>query len=76
MKQKVIELSILSLPNVYKVFQVESNASGNAIGAMLSQDSKPIAFFSENLNDAKINIMYMIKNSMLLFKPWRVGDMI
>ena len=26
---------------------------GSAIGAILSQEGKPIAYFSENLNDAK-----------------------
>ena len=53
LKQKVAELPILALPNFNNVFQVECDASGSAIRVVLSQEGKPIAFFSEKLNDAK-----------------------
>ena len=51
LKKKVTEQPVLALPDFNKVFQVDCD--GSAIGAILSQEGKPIAYFSEKLNDAK-----------------------
>ena len=68
LKQKIIEKPILALPYFKKLFEVKCDASGMAIDVVLSQEEKPISYSSENLNDAKKNILHMIKNFMQSYK--------
>jgi hypothetical protein len=53
LKKKITEQPVLVLPDFGKTFQVRCDASGIAIGAILSQDNSPVAYLSEKLNDAK-----------------------
>ena len=53
LKSRIAQYPILTLLDFNKVFTVETDASNLAIGAVLSQDGKLVAFFSEKLNDAK-----------------------
>ena len=53
LKQKVTKQPVLALHDFNKVFQVDCDGSGTAIGDILSQEGRPIAYFNEKLNDAK-----------------------
>lgn len=49
LKQAMSSLPILGLPNFSESFDVTTDASGTAVGAVLAQQGHPIAFFSKKL---------------------------
>ncbi|XP_031276789.1 uncharacterized protein LOC116135233 [Pistacia vera] len=55
LKDKLTNAPLLCFPNFDKAFKIECDASEIGIGAVLMQDSKPIAYFSEKLSGAALN---------------------
>lgn len=53
LKTRVAHQPILTLLDFNKVFTIECDVSGYAIGVVLSQEGKPIDFFGEKLNEVK-----------------------
>ena len=51
-KKLILQGTLISYPNWEKPFIVHTDASNKQIGAVISQDNKPIAFFSRKFNSS------------------------
>jgi hypothetical protein len=53
LKQMVSRETLLNYPDWSKPFDIHTDASDKQLGAVISQDGKPIAFFSRRLSKAQ-----------------------
>ena len=76
LKEKLVNSPILQYPDFSKEFFVTTDASNNAIGAVLSQkknnEDLPVAYASRTLNKAECNYIYSTIEKELLAVAWAV----
>lgn len=69
----------LAMPNFNEPFVIESDASGNGIGVVLSQQGKPIAYMSRALGVSKkswstyAKEMLAIVQAIRTWRPYLLG---
>ena len=71
---KVCEAPVLAMPNVQKPFEIKTDASAHALGAVLWQDGRVVAYHSEMFNTAVLNYPTYEKEMytrVLAVKDWR-----
>lgn len=55
LKKQVATQPNLQFPSLEKLFTLECDASGLVVGSVLSQEGRPMDFYSEKINEAKKN---------------------
>ena len=79
LKRALTEVYVLALPDFSKAFAVETDASGLAVGVILSQNRHPIAYFSKKLPprlqsaSAYSREMYAITAAVRRWHPYLLG---
>jgi hypothetical protein len=79
LKGKISTAPVLALPDLQQPFEIETDASGYAMGAVLMQHRKPICFHSETFSQAVVNYptydkeLYALVQSVKKWKHYLLG---
>jgi hypothetical protein len=79
LKEKISSAPVLALPNLRQPFEIQTDASNYAMGAVLLQHGKPICFHSETFNGVVINYptydkeLYALVQSVKKWKHYLLG---
>lgn len=79
LKSVMIQAPVLTLPDFTQPFEIECDASGRGIGAVLMQKKKPIAYFSKALSKNNLSKSAYEKELMALvlavqhWRPYLLG---
>jgi hypothetical protein len=79
LKEKISSAPVLALPNIQQPFEIETDARGYAMDAVLMQYHKPICYHSENFNQAIVNYptydkeLYALVQSIKKWKHYLLG---
>ncbi|KAA0054256.1 putative retroelement pol polyprotein [Cucumis melo var. makuwa] len=74
LKKAMVTLPILALPDFQQPFEIETDASGFGVGAVLSQNKRLIAYFSQKLSEtAREKLVYEreLMAIVLAVEQWR-----
>ena len=79
LKSAITSAPVLALPNFQQSFILETDASGVGIGAVLSQNGHPIAYFSKKMSprmqnqSAYTRELYAITEGLAKFRHYLLG---
>lgn len=74
LKTTMISIPVLAMPNFFKEFIVETDASRSGLGVVLMEEGRPIAFLSKELslrNKGKSVYERELMAMVLAFQKWR-----